>query len=830
MARSPWLVVATLIGVASCSAHEIAVGECGNQIAEPGEDCDTRERPEHAGQPVTCAAPGTQNACRYTCSRSGGAACPDGWQCGADNLCRYESGRFAAATPRTAAAGDLRLGDVDGDGENEVIVLSLEEVHPLFGNGDGTFTPGRVVPVVFPTPTPDLGDLDGDGRIDLVTGTLTGFIQFHGHKSRAQIPFPQPAFDNTALGVLRFPLRVATASANPQFPNHHLIALNQAGTFGVGVVDQLSYTLQFPAIALATDHQLDELARLPARGDVDGDGDDEFALVFRGSDKVIVFGPVTTPSSVVASLSQQVVNLPGVADNHGALLVDADGDGERDLVVGIDPAGVAIAHGNGDGTFGPAQIAGLFGALQGSPFPFTPIALGSARGWINDFGVFRDDLGSPTLVDFNSTFAWSEAVVGDFNNDGRDDFAAAVTNRSGIDVLLQTHDHLFAHTRVITAQPPSNLRVGDFDGDGTRDLVFRESAISNVGPYELSASFGSAQGLTAPTSLGSWTDVVVLEPMSIFLSAASFRDGVDDLVVQGVFGDSGKESVTFLFGSSQRIMLAPYEARVGSPATPFAPDVSVIGRFDGDAIPDVALVNLNNGSIEVSIAVGTGGGNLKIPAIALPTSTPIVGALGDPSDSALGFGCSMWLAGDLDGNGFDDLIGLTRDGEACFGARGGRLFVGMVSAGGVAFSELESGLSAPARTIQLADLDGDGLPELLVVGESRATAYFRSGSGVFAPVDVPTDHGVALAIAATNADSDPELEVAIATSDGVVVFDLDGREFANPRIAFEGALPADVRILASDVNGDRLDDLLVHDTQAGELRVLFAIPHDADSP
>jgi hypothetical protein len=87
-------------------------------------------------------------------------------------------GGFAAArTSPLAYSSTLRrtlaFGDLDGDGRLDAVILHVGDgVSVLLGRGDGTFAPSRAVPSGIPSSSQyalALGDLDGDGRLDLVT-------------------------------------------------------------------------------------------------------------------------------------------------------------------------------------------------------------------------------------------------------------------------------------------------------------------------------------------------------------------------------------------------------------------------------------------------------------------------------------------------------------------------------------------------------------------------------------------------------------------------------------------------------------------------------------
>src|SRR5947209_8005601 len=81
----------------SCSTFPaLTSGTCGNGVVEPdnGEDCDTFATSSGAA----CRAPGVVGACRFDCSASTDSthACPRGFGCGHDGICRTGSGKVAS--------------------------------------------------------------------------------------------------------------------------------------------------------------------------------------------------------------------------------------------------------------------------------------------------------------------------------------------------------------------------------------------------------------------------------------------------------------------------------------------------------------------------------------------------------------------------------------------------------------------------------------------------------------------------------------------------------------------------------------------------------------
>src|SRR5688500_11947581 len=88
------VLMAAVLGTAAASCADIesiASDVCGNAVVDPGEDCDLGSR--FAGQ-TACRAPGSEGECRFDCAAAedgSPTACPTGFGCGADAICRAPS-------------------------------------------------------------------------------------------------------------------------------------------------------------------------------------------------------------------------------------------------------------------------------------------------------------------------------------------------------------------------------------------------------------------------------------------------------------------------------------------------------------------------------------------------------------------------------------------------------------------------------------------------------------------------------------------------------------------------------------------------------------------
>src|SRR4029453_12341985 len=123
------------------------------------------------GEGTHCAPAGSTDQCHYLCGkRAGDAACPVGWGCGEDGMCRRASGRseLAPPSPVPPTFGNLSMADVDGDSVPDLIAGDYDGLKVRFGERDGDYS--RVIGVSLTLSTPPLpvtANFDGARGQDL---------------------------------------------------------------------------------------------------------------------------------------------------------------------------------------------------------------------------------------------------------------------------------------------------------------------------------------------------------------------------------------------------------------------------------------------------------------------------------------------------------------------------------------------------------------------------------------------------------------------------------------------------------------------------------------
>ena len=296
----------------------------------------------------------------------------------------------------SGAATQIVAGDLNGDGKLDAVTLNqaytyqgVQTVSALLGNGDGTFG-APIQTDVGPSATAIVtADFDGDGKSDLAVlegsgrGGGGGVQLFHGNGDGTFTAGP-----TADLGAALNPLVYSTdemVEADLNGDGKPDLVISTASNTGIATVTVLlgdghgGFTVESP-LPLG----LGQTGVLIAVGDINGDGVPDIVAVPRttgGNEVAAVLlghgdGTFQAALSVPLPLPPggNATTIDGDDVNQAVAIGDVTGDGHADIVVANNVSGVAIAPGNGDGTFG----AGL--VTNGIPTNTTALALADFNG------------------------------------------------------------------------------------------------------------------------------------------------------------------------------------------------------------------------------------------------------------------------------------------------------------------------------------------------------------------------------------------------------------------------------------------------------------------
>jgi hypothetical protein len=368
-------------------------------------------------------------------------------------------------------------------------------------------------------------------------------------------------------------------------------------------------------------------------------------------------------------------------------------------------------------------------------------------------------------------------VVADVNGDGHPDLVVSSANvefslgDEKIRVLLGNGDGSFQTiANPDTGVYLSSVAVADVNGDGKPDLVLTNSSLSGTVGVLLGNGDGSFQDRQSVLA-GVYASSLVVADVN--------GDGRPDLVL------SDDQSVSVLLGNGDGTFQAPQTVMTGTGLT-----VEAVADLTGDGKLD--LVVLDQGSTSVDVLLGNGDGTFQAPR----------------SVDLLSGGFLTVEVADLNGDGKPDLVVgyISEDRVSVLLGNGDGTFQ--------APRPIDlSGLSGNIQFVQVADLNGDGKPDLIVgdnTTSSEVEVFLNQGDATFQalpPIATATNPRL-LAVADLTGDGKPDLIMTylFSTSLSVLLGNGDG-SFQTPLTAPTNGYPESVDV--ADLNGDGRPDLVV---------------------
>ncbi len=530
-------------------------------------------------------------------------------------------------------------------------------------------------------------------------------------------------------------------------------------------------------------------------------------------------------------------------DPYSVAVADVNGDGKADLLLANQCASnsncnngsVSVLLGNGDGTF---QAAVSYGSGGSNAFSVTAADV-NGDGHLdllvsNDcssnnncgYGTVGVLLGNgdgtfQSAVSYSSGGYYSRSVaVGDMNGDGKPDLVVSnqcannnVCWAGSVSVLLGNGDGTFQAATSYLSGAPTTLWavIADVNGDGKQDVIVSNQCdfSANCGTGVISVLLGNGDGtLQAAVPYSSGAD----QGISVVVKDVN-GDGKLDILATNQCSDNYCDggSVGVLLGNGDGTFQAPRSYNPGGVST-FA---VAAADMNGDGKQDLLVtnqcdtnVNCNNGS--VGVLLGNGDGTF---------SSAVTYGSGGSSPLAM-------TVADVNGDGKPDVLVANQcSGNSCTGTVGVLLGNGD---GTLQAATTYSSLALYAIAVAVADVNGDGKPDLLVANQCNSsnncdngtvTVLLGNGDGTFQTGVVYNSGGssaLGLAVADVNGDGMPDLLVINqclnnnSCNNGTAAVLLgNGDGTFQPAVTYStGALYASA-VAVGDVNGDGKPDLLV---------------------
>jgi hypothetical protein len=253
-----------------------------------------------------------------------------------------DANSFAPKVDFTAGIylASVAIGDLDGDGKLDLAVVSQNgfTVSVFRNTSTGAGTVSYATKVDFTTGANSfpnsvaIGDLDGDGKLDLaVTNQISTTVSVFRNTSTGAGTVSYAA--KVDYATESSPICVAIADLDGDGKSDFVVANSNNTTISVfrntstsGVIDVNSFT---PKVDYATGTHPNSVAI----GDLDGDGKLDLAVTNRISYNVSVFRNTSTAPGTVSYATQVLYATGTNSSPYSVAIGDMDGDGKSDLAV-----------------------------------------------------------------------------------------------------------------------------------------------------------------------------------------------------------------------------------------------------------------------------------------------------------------------------------------------------------------------------------------------------------------------------------------------------------------------------------------------------------------
>ncbi len=689
---------------------------------------------------------------------------------------------------------------------SRIILLALASiVLPVsfaLAKGDGTLQgpltliTGRPGPVTVHT-----GDFNGDGKLDIVTANGVASNEASGSPSiyiLIQNPSNRLDWQVQTLRIGSSAVFVRGADFdNDGFDDILVADVAQAPFYvhskGDGTFD--------PPVKITQPVAANQ-ARGPrwiAIADYNNDGKLDFASSnFLGSNLTVFLGDGAGNFTLISKFSG--------SREHTLETMDFDGDGNMDLMQGSGLPGITPYKGLGDGKFQARPNVSNLGCIE----------------YISEVGNYKFNKATQKL---------EYTLFGDLNHDGKADLGVTCIDDQYAYVGLSLGTGPYKQIlRFQGGGRTESTAFADLNSDGNTDVAIVSNDPHPKDGQAVWVFLGKGDGTFKGDGKPPEPDPVVFGPTGsrpVFLVSQDLDgDGYWDVIS----GEQDSLSVTIFWGKAGDRFLESGYAISGFTGA----KAMTLADADRDGSLDLILPRSDQPSVNYYLSPGQG-----------PATKP---SFNIPVEKKY----TLIEAADLDGDGYPDLIGADGvggtaqvaiidpvaktprsqlsfttgvspsyielgqvDGSApldflvaCKGSNQVAIFLGQ---GGGAFGEakLLPTVEKPKATV-LGDLDGDAVPDLVVLGDNAAVIHAGKGGGEFAePVDLVRDTTKLYTHAAVgNVIGDGNMDLVVTEQKTISVYIFPGmgnRQFDAPIPIKVNAAPTTV--VLADMNEDGLLDL-----------------------
>jgi hypothetical protein len=708
----------------------------------------------------------------------------------------------------------IAIGDIDGDGKPDIVTTnesttvgagSISIIRNVASPGAFSATSGvsfitptalanTILPTGISTVTTKpfslaLGDLDGDGKIDIaVTNYSTNTVSvFRNTSTTNTFSFDNATSSNTTTNIANVSYTTGTSPgavsiADMDGDGKPDLVVSNYGSPTVSIFRNNTTsgaTLSSSSFAGKVDYTVGSGPSTIAVQDIDLDGKPDILVPNLTSNTISILhnaptsAPVIssfTPTSGAAGATMTIsgTNFSTTAANNsiyfGGVKATASGATATQITVTI-PTGAQ---------YGPIAVqnsASTHPVIGYSVTPFIPTFLSKNNITAGDFD---------SRIDISSATSAKSILIVDVDGDGKPDIVMNIgsanmyifrqsTNSSGnlssayfdspVQVALGTNNNLTLNA------------FADIDGDGKPDMVFVSNNVNNRVVVMRNTTTGST------ISFG--TLVVISTPSGSMPNGITFADLDGDGRLDMVVTNTALNNISVFRNISTSVATTSFATSVQF-STGTYPYAVKAADLDGDGKMDLVVSNSGDNTISVFRNTSTGTSSI---------------AFASASTFATGTYPEIPVLGDLDGDGKIDIIvpnfaatswGVIQDNGSAGTGTTISVFHNTSASGTINFDTQQTFTTGTAPVIAaLADMDGDGKPDVVVGNNgisgnnaSKTVSILRNTStsgtiSLSAKVDLTTTSSgssniTGIAVGDLDGDGKPDIAIANNNSTGLI--------------------------------------------------------------
>jgi hypothetical protein len=597
-------------------------------------------------------------------------------------------------------------GDLNGDGITDLVFAEFNIAAPqpqvveLLGNPDGSFQP----PVVLNTGTLPSGeiviaDFNGDGKNDLAIAQIDGVIILLGD-GKGGFGAPQTVASTTLAPLLA-----------GDFNGDHKIDLVQLEKNSISLLlGNGDGTFRAPITTGVADSPIGIAA-----GDFNGDGRLDLAVIENFNSVAILLNDGKDHFQAAPRVL--------VADGLTSLTTaDMNHDGKLDVVLtNTNTDQVSVLLGNGDGSLQPAKSFTVrsgpppVGGYQpnsvsvadfngdGKPDVVVSNRITSTAAVL--LGDGKGNLGKP--VNFLVAAGPIGVMSGDYNHDGKQDFMAVNGNAGTVSVFSGLGNGKFeVEAGFGTPARANQIRLADFNEDGIPDIAAINSGPPQRNSHSATVLIGKKGGIARTTVVQAG-----INPINLVTGDVN-NDGHTDLVVTngGSSFLSGDGTLSIILGNGDGTFQPTSTVKIiQPPPANFARNPRYVAAADFNNDGNLDLVACTDDAEGPSMLLGDGKGGFAAPL-----------------QINLGQDCLQVEAADLNRDGKQDLVIRVSPGPFQLP----EIFVALGNGDGT-FQKPKVLTNDEVFGFTIADLNNDGIPDLVLAENGATKALLGEGNGKF---------------------------------------------------------------------------------------------------